>query len=68
LITSAGIAVPGYFETLDADAFRGQMDINFHGTVQAVRAVYGGMTERRSGELLLVSSAAAFVGLFGYTA
>jgi 3-dehydrosphinganine reductase len=68
LITSAGVAVPGYFEALDADSFREQMDINFHGTVHAVRAVYRGMTQRRSGEILLVSSAAAFVGLFGYTA
>lgn len=68
LITSAGIAVPGYFENLGADVFREQMEVNFLGTVNAVRAVYRGMAERRHGQILMVSSAAAFIGLFGYTA
>ena len=68
LIASAGIAEPGYFEALSPDAFRRQIDVNLLGVVNAARSVYCGMVRRRSGTILIVSSAAAFLGIFGYTA
>lgn len=68
LITAAGIVVPGRFDALDAGAFRTQMAVNYFGTVAAVRAVYGGMCARRSGHIVMIASAAALVGVYGYTA
>jgi 3-dehydrosphinganine reductase len=68
LITSAGVANPGYFEQLPLDVFRTQMDLIYFGTVHAVRAVLPAMLERGRGGLVGVSSAAALVGVFGYGA
>ena len=68
LVTSAGIARPGYFEQLDDTTFREQMEINYFGTLHAVRAVVPSMIERRRGSIITVSSAAGLVGIFGYTA
>lgn len=68
LITSAGIVEPGLFETLPADAFERQMQTNLSGSVHAVRAVYAGMKQRRSGRVMLVSSGAGLIGIYGYSA
>jgi 3-dehydrosphinganine reductase len=68
LVTSAGIARPGYFQELDLDVFRDQMEVNYFGTVHAVRAVVPSMIERGTGSIVTVSSAAGLVGIFGYTA
>jgi 3-dehydrosphinganine reductase len=68
LITSAGVAHPGYFEQLPLDVFRAQMDLIYFGTVHAVRAVLPAMLERGRGGLVGVSSGAALVGVFGYGA
>ncbi len=68
LITCAGIAHPGYFEDLDADVFRAQMDLIYFGTLHAIRAVLPAMLHRGSGGLVGVSSGAALVGVFGYGA
>jgi 3-dehydrosphinganine reductase len=68
LVTAAGAAHPGYFEQLDADVFRRQMDLDYFGTLHAVRAVLPSMLERGHGGLVGVSSAAALVGVFGYGA
>jgi 3-dehydrosphinganine reductase len=68
LVTSAGIARPGYFEQLDDNVFRDQMEVNYFGTLHAVRAVVPSMIDRRAGSIVTVSSAAGLVGIFGYTA
>ncbi|WP_438750315.1 SDR family oxidoreductase [Pararhizobium sp. O133] len=68
LVASAGIVEPGLFETLSSDAFERQMRTNLSGSVHAVRAVYAGMKERRSGRIMLVSSGAGLIGIYGYTA
>lgn len=68
LVTSAGIAHPGYFAALSQDDFRTQMDVNFFGTVNAVRAVLAGMRRRGRGRIVIISSGAALIGLYGYTA
>lgn len=67
LLTSAGIAHPGYFEQLDDEIFRRTMEVDYFGTLHAVRAVVPSMIERRSGSIVGVSSAAGLVGIFGYT-
>ena len=68
LVTAAGTVRPGRFEALDAAAFRQQMDVNYFGTVAAVRAVYPGMVARKAGRIGMIASAAALIGVFGYTA
>lgn len=68
LVTSAGLAHPGRFEELDDHLFRLQMEVNYFGTLHAVRAVVPSMIERRAGSVVGVSSAAGLVGVYGYTA
>ncbi len=68
LVAAAGTAHPGYFERLDDAVFRDQMEVDYFGTLHAVRSVVGSMTERGRGHLVLVSSTAALIGVFGYSA
>jgi 3-dehydrosphinganine reductase len=68
LVTAAGSAHPGYFEQLDEAVFREQMDTDYFGTLHAVRAVVPDMIERRFGHLVLISSTAGLIGVFGYSA
>ncbi|MEP6625512.1 MAG: SDR family oxidoreductase [Acidimicrobiia bacterium] len=68
LITCAGVSHPGYFQDLDDDVFRSQMDLIYFGTLHAIRAVLPAMLDRGSGGLVGVSSGAALVGVFGYGA
>ncbi|HEY6654787.1 MAG TPA: SDR family oxidoreductase [Solirubrobacterales bacterium] len=68
LITSAGSSHPGYFEQLDDAVFRDQMDVDYFGTLHAVRAVVPSMIERQRGHVVTISSTAGLIGVFGYTA
>jgi len=68
LVTSAGVAHPGYFDALPDDVFRAQMDLIYFGTLHAVRSVLPAMLERGRGGLVGISSGAALVGVFGYGA
>ena len=68
LITSAGIARPGYFEEVPVDIFERAMAVNYFGTLYAVKAMVPGMKQRGRGAVVIVSSGAGLVGLFGYTA
>lgn len=67
LVTCAGVAHPGYFEQLDDAIFRRTMEVDYFGTLYAMRAVVPGMIQRRRGSLVGISSAAGLVGIFGYT-
>jgi 3-dehydrosphinganine reductase len=68
LITSAGGARPGHFEELPASVFDEQMRLNYFGTLHPIRAVVPSMIERGTGHLLLVSSGAGLIGVYGYSA
>ncbi len=68
LVTCAGIVEPGSFETLSSEAFAAQVTTNFMGTANAVRAVYKGMKARGEGRIMMVSSGAALIGIYGYAA
>lgn len=67
LICSAGWVRPGYFEDLEPDLFQYQMDVNYFGTLHAIRLVLPGMLQRGDGSITCISSAAALIGIFGYT-
>jgi 3-dehydrosphinganine reductase len=66
LLTAAGGAHPGYFEELDPRVFRDQMNVDYFGTLHAIRAVVPAMRARGQGHIVTVSSTAAL--LFGYSA
>lgn len=68
LIACAGAAEPGRFEQLDDATFRAQMELNYFGTLNAVRVVTPSMRERGRGHIVLVASTAALIGVFGYSA
>ena len=68
LINCAGISHPGYFEDLELEVFRSQMDLIYFGTLHAIREVLPAMLERGSGGLVGVASGAALIGVFGYGA
>ncbi|WP_327342461.1 SDR family oxidoreductase [Streptomyces europaeiscabiei] len=68
LITSAGLARPGHFLDLPDDVFRQMIEVDYFGTLHAVRAVAAGMVERGHGSVVAVSSAAGLLGIFGYSA
>jgi 3-dehydrosphinganine reductase len=68
LITSAGQARPGRFLELDDEVFRHMIDVDYFGTLYAVRAVAPEMVRRRTGSIVAISSAAALFGIYGYSA
>lgn len=67
LITSAGIARPGYFQEIPLDVFEQTMAVNYFGTLYSIRAVLPTMEQRKRGHIVIISSGAALMGLYGYT-
>ena len=67
LITSAGVARPGYFEEIPVEVFERTMAVNFFGTLYAIKAVVPAMRRRGRGAVVLISSGAGLYGFFGYT-
>ncbi len=68
LITCAGVTRPGYFADLDLTEHRRQMDINYFGTLHAVRTVLPDLLEAPGASITCMSSVAGFLGVFGYSA
>lgn len=68
VINSAGAAHPGYVQDLSAEIFRWMMAVNYFATAYVTKAVLPGMLARRSGHIINISSAAGFIGVFGFTA
>jgi 3-dehydrosphinganine reductase len=67
LINSAGVARPGYLEDLAMSDIRQMMELNYFGTVNAIKAVFPAMRRAGKGHIVNVSSMAGYLGLFGYT-
>ena len=68
LVTSAGQVEPGLFLEADQASFRRQMETNYFGTLSLVHPVARIMQAQGQGRITLVSSAAAFIGVAGYSA
>ena len=68
LITSAGIAHPGHFADIPIEVFEQTMSINYFGSLYAIRAVLPAMEEVSQGNIVLISSGAGLIGIYGYTA
>jgi 3-dehydrosphinganine reductase len=67
LITSAGMAHPGYFEEVPVDVFERTMAVNYFGTLYPLKAVVPAMRQRGKGAVVLISSGAGLYGFYGYT-
>ena len=68
LINSAGITYPGKFTDLNIDIFYDVMNVNYFGTVNLTKLIVPEMVEKRSGYIVNISSGAALIGIYGYTA
>jgi NAD(P)-dependent dehydrogenase (short-subunit alcohol dehydrogenase family) len=62
LVNNAGNFYAGFFETLSPEQVRAQMETNFFGPLNVTRAVLPLLREQRSGQVITVTSTAAFVG------
>ena len=67
LITSAGIAHPGYFQELPLEIFERTMAVNYFGTLYCIKAALPAMEQRQRGSIVLISSGAGLIGIYGYT-
>lgn len=67
LVTSAGVARPGYFEEVPVAVFERTMAVNYFGTLYLLKAVVPAMRQRGRGAVVMIASGAALFGLFGYT-
>jgi 3-dehydrosphinganine reductase len=68
LINVVGMALPNYVEEYTLNDFKKHMDINYYGQLVPTLILLPYFMERRSGHIAFVASAAAFIGLIGYTA
>jgi 3-dehydrosphinganine reductase len=68
LINSAGVAYPGEFVEMEPDIFKSVMEINYLGTVNLTKLIVPGMIAQKTGYIVNLSSLAALIGIYGYTA
>lgn len=68
LVCCAGYALPGYFDDLPIEEFERHMQVNYLGAVHTIRAVLPSMRSRRRGHVVVTSSTAGVIGVFGYGA
>ncbi|HEY9771647.1 MAG TPA: SDR family oxidoreductase [Coleofasciculaceae cyanobacterium] len=68
LIASAGIAHPGYFNQIPLEIFEQTMAVNYFGSLYSIRAVLPAMEASKRGNIVLISSGAALIGIYGYSA
>ncbi len=68
IITSAGIAYPGHFQDIPIEIFEQTMATNYFGTLYCIRAALPVMEQQGQGQLVIISSGAGLIGLYGYSA
>ncbi|MEV6413574.1 SDR family oxidoreductase [Kribbella sp. NPDC051718] len=68
LITAAGLARPGPFLELSDEVFRSMIEVDYFGTLYAIRAVAPSMVARGRGSIVAISSSTALLGFYGYSA
>ncbi|XP_063983057.1 3-ketodihydrosphingosine reductase [Diachasmimorpha longicaudata] len=67
LVNCAGTAIPGKLEDTTPDNLKWMMDLNFMGTFYCIKSVVPKMKSAREGIIVLTSSQAALLGIFGYS-
>lgn len=68
LLNNAGYGIVGALEETSAVDFRAQMETNFFGAVETIRAVLPGMRARRSGAIVNISSLGGQLSFCGFSA
>jgi|WetSurMetagenome_2_1015567.scaffolds.fasta_scaffold213554_2 3-dehydrosphinganine reductase len=68
LINSAGITWPGYFKDIPDGIWDSMIQVDYMGTVNAVRAFAPYFMEQKHGTIVNVASVVGYKGLFGYAA
>ena len=68
LVTSAGMAHPGYFEQIPLEVFEQTMMVNYFGSLYSIKAVLPTMEAEERGNIVLISSGAGIIGIYGYSA
>ncbi len=68
LINCAGIAWSGYFREIPDGIWDSMMQVDYMGTVNAVRAFVPYFIEQKSGNIVNVASVLGYMGVFGYAA
>lgn len=63
LINNAGYGVGGFFEDLEQEEIRSQMETNFFGVQNVIREVLPIMREQRGGLIINMSSVSGFYGI-----
>lgn len=66
IVTSAGIARPGYFDEVPVEVFERTIAVNYLGTVYVTKAAVPSM-KAAGGRIVMISSGAGLIGMFGYT-
>lgn len=68
LINSVGAAHPGYVQALSLDIFHWMMAANYFAPLYLTKALLPHFIAQRSGHIINIASAAALLGVFGYSA
>ncbi|CEG37197.1 hypothetical protein F443_19099 [Plasmopara halstedii] len=70
VICSAGFSTPGYFLQQDVSLHKKTMDVNYFGTLHAIKAALPAMIQRseggKGGQIVLVSSGLGLISWIGY--
>lgn len=67
LVACAGGAAPGLFLHTEVSEYAKSMDLNYVGTVRAIKAVVPSMVSRQTGQIVIVGSALSVVAFMGYS-
>lgn len=68
LINCAGITHPAYIEKIPDAVWDAMINVDYMGTVNTVRAFLPYFMKQRRGHIANISSAAGYMGVFGYSA
>lgn len=68
LVNCAGFSIPGEFQNLKLGDFETMMRVNYFGSLYATHAVVSGMINRRSGQIVFLSSVGGQLGVYGFSA
>ncbi|KAJ0183294.1 hypothetical protein K1T71_001270 [Dendrolimus kikuchii] len=68
LINCAGMCICGEFDKMQIEDIKQMIDLNYFGSAYPTRCVLPKMKKRKEGIIVFVSSEAALIGIFGYSA
>jgi len=67
LLNAAGVAVLGYVENIPLEEYYENFEINFFAALNLIQAIIPGMKEKKSGQIINITSGFGIRGLPGYS-